>query len=199
MDLAGVTSHSADIVNLSRKVLADQSGGRVIDSGLDIVDEIENCVREAGRFYRISFDPLAAERSDEYHDLKVEIDQQGLSARTSTGFYDQPYYSTDQIPSLKQVSLEELEKILGLDESDDKKAHQLTGLELTVRLSERRLASLYAIVHGKRTRQQLRILADASSFLDPSRRRDSRRITTEPRRAAAHDLYGIDILGEHDP
>lgn len=163
----GVTSHSASIMNLNRKVLAVQSGGRVIDSGLDIVDGIKNCVRETGRFYRISFDPFTAEHPDEYHDLKVEIDQPGLNARTSTGFYDQPYYSTHQIPPLKQVSFEELEKILELDESDAMKARQLTGLELTARLSERRLASLDAIVHGKRTRQQLRILADASSFLDP--------------------------------
>jgi hypothetical protein len=154
-------------MNLNRKVLALQSGGRVIDAGVDIVDEIENCVRETGRFYRISFDPFAAEHPDEYHDLKVEVDEPGLNARTSTGFYDQPYYSTDQIPPLKRVSLEELQKILELDESDAMKAHQLIGLELTARLSERRLASLYAIVHGKRTRQQLRILADASSFLDP--------------------------------
>jgi VWFA-related protein len=165
--LAGVTSHRASMMNLNRKVLALQSGGRVIDAGVDIVDEIENCVRETGRFYRITFDPFAAEHPDEYHDLKVEVDEPGLNARTSTGFYDQPYYSTDQIPPLKRVSLEELQKILELDESDAMKAHQLIGLELTARLSERRLASLYAIVHGKRTRQQLRILADASSFLDP--------------------------------
>ena len=165
--LGGATSHSASIMNLHRKVLAVQSGGRVIEPGLDIVNEIENCVRESGWFYRISFDPFAAEHADEYHELKVEIDRTGVSARTSTGFYDQPYYSTDQIPPLRHVSLEELQKILELDESDAEKAHQLTGLELTARLSEPRLASLYAVAHGKRTRQQLRILADASSFLAP--------------------------------
>ena len=165
--LAGVTSHRVSMMNLNRKVLALQSGGRVIDAGVDIVDEIENCVRETGRFYRITFDPFAAEHPDEYHDLKVEVDEPGLIVRTSTGFYDQPYYSTDQIPPLKRVSLEELQKILELDESDAMKAHQLIGLELTARLSERRLASLYAIAHGKRTRQQLRLLADTSSFLDP--------------------------------
>jgi VWFA-related protein len=165
--LAGASAHSANIENLDRKVLAVQSGGRVIEPGLDLVEKIENCIRETGRFYRISFDPFAAEHPDEYHDLKVEVDRQGLNARTSTGFYDQPYYSTDQIPSLKQVSLEELEKILEQDEPDAMKAHQLSGLELTARLSESRLTSLYAIAHGKRTREQLRILADASSFLDP--------------------------------
>jgi hypothetical protein len=91
----------------------------------------------------------------------------GLTARTTTGYYDQPYYSTDQIPALKRVSIEEVKKVLELDEGDAEKAKQLTGLELTERLSERRLSSLYAIAHGKRTRHEVRLLADASSFLDP--------------------------------
>ncbi len=166
--LAGVSSpHEATIMSLNRKVLAVQSGGRVIDSGPDIVDEIESCVREDGPFYRISFDPFAAEHPDEYHDLKLEVDDPGLNVGTSTGFYDQPYYSTDQIPALTRMSLEELERILELDESDAAKANQLKGVELTRRLSERRLETLFSIAHGKRTRQQLRILADASAFLDP--------------------------------
>jgi VWFA-related protein len=167
-DLAGVsTPHEASSMNLYRKVLAVQSGGRVIDAGLDIEKEIENCAREAGPFYRISFDPFRAGHLDEYHDLKVEVHEPGLNARTNTGYYDQPYYSVDQIPPLKRVSLSELQKILELDESDAEKAKQLTGLELTERLSERRLELLHVIAHGKRTREQLRILADASSFLDP--------------------------------
>jgi VWFA-related protein len=166
--LAGVRSpNRAASMNLNRKVLAVQSGGRVVDPLPDIESEIENCVREDGSFYRISFDPFAAENQNDYHDLKVEIEEPGLKARTNTGYYDHPYYSTDQIPQLKQVSLEELQRILELDESDTAKASQLKGTELTRRLSERRLAILFAIAHGKRTRQQLRILADASSFLDP--------------------------------
>ncbi len=59
--LAGVSSqHRAGMMSLNRKVLAVQSGGRVID-GPGIEDEIEDCVRETGRFYRISFDPFSAE------------------------------------------------------------------------------------------------------------------------------------------
>ena len=100
----------------------------------------------------------------------MEIDKVGLTARTNTGYYDQPYYSTDQIPPLKRVSLEELEKIVEQDESDAAKADPLRGLELTRRLSEPRLETLYAIAHGKRTRQELRILADASSFPGSARR-----------------------------
>lgn len=165
--IAGVASpHGASSMNLDRKVLAIQSGGLVLDSS-EIEDEIGKCVREAGPFYRISFDPFTAEHPDEFHDLKLEVDDRRLNARTNTGFYDQPYYSADQIPPLKRMSLEELQRIVELDESDATKANQLKGAELTQRLSEGRVATLFTIVHGKRTRQQLRILADASSFLDP--------------------------------
>jgi VWFA-related protein len=168
--LAGVRlPDRASSLDLDRKVLAVQSGGRVIEPGEDIEEEIEKCVQEAGPFYRISFDPFSAEHLSEYHDLKVEVDEPGLNVRTNAGYYDQPYYSVDQIPPLKRLSLEELQKLVEADESDTAKASQLTGCELTERLSEQRLASLYAIAHGKRTREQLRILADASSFLAPPR------------------------------
>ena len=166
--LSGATSpNGTDERDLDRKVLAVQSGGRVIESGLDIETEMEKCVQEAGPFYRISFDPFSAEHVNEYHDLGIEVDQPALNARTNTGYYDQPYYSVAQLPPLKPLSLEEVKRILELDESDAAKAAQLTGCELTQRLSERRLTSFYAIAHGRRTREQLRILADASSFLDP--------------------------------
>lgn len=161
------TPHKANFMNLYRKVLAVQSGGRVVDDSLDLEQEIENCVQDDGFFYRISFDPAAADHLDEYHDLRVEVNQPGLTARTNTGYYDQPYYSVNPIPVPRRISLRELQKLLEADESDADKAKQLSGLELTERLSAHRLSSLFDIVHGKRTRQELRILADASAFLDP--------------------------------
>ena len=166
--LGGVSSlHKATFMSVDRKVLAVQSGGRVMDDGLDLEQQIERCAQDDGFFYRISFDPFSADSLNEYHDLKVVIDQPGLSARTNTGYYDQPYYSVDPIPAPRRISIEQLREILERDESDADKAKQLSGLELTERLSEPRLPALENIVHGKRTREALRILADASAFLDP--------------------------------
>ena len=144
--LDGVSSpHKATFMNLYRKVLAVQSGGRVMDDSLDLVREIEACVQDDGFFYRISFDPFPADRLNEYHDLKVVVAQPGLTARTNTGYYDQPYYSVDPIPVPRRVSIDQLQKILEQDESDGDKAKQLSGLELTERLSERRLSSLMTL------------------------------------------------------
>ena len=159
--------NKATFFNLYRKVLAVESGGRVVDDGVDLVEQIERCIQDSGPFYRISFDPFLADHPDEYHDLKVVVGRSDLNARTNTGYYDEPYYSVDPIPAPRRVSIDQLQKLLEQDESDPEKAKQLSGLELTERLSERRLSSLYDIAHGKRTRQELRILADASAFLDP--------------------------------
>jgi VWFA-related protein len=159
--------HKATFMNVYRKVLAVQSGGRVMDDGVDLVQQFEQCVHDAEPYYTISFDAFAADHPNEYHDLKVVVNRPGLTARTNTGYYDQPYYPVDPIPVPRRVSIEQLQKVLELDESDAEKAKQLYGLELTGRLSERRLALLEGIAHGKRTRDELRILADASAFLDP--------------------------------
>lgn len=75
---------------LALQVLAVQSGGRVLDPGNDLTAQIGRCVGDLNNFYRISFAPAHADHSDEYHDLKVEIAKPGLTARTNTGFYNQP-------------------------------------------------------------------------------------------------------------
>jgi VWFA-related protein len=168
--LAGVTApNKASFLNVYRKVLAVQSGGRVVDTGFDLERQIESCVREAGSFYRISFDPLPADHPNEYHDLKVVVDRPGLIARTSTGYYDQPYYSIDPIPSPRRVSIEQLEQLLTASrgDSDADLAKQLSELTLTERLSEHRLSLLDTNATGKRVRQELGILADASAFEEP--------------------------------
>jgi VWFA-related protein len=168
--LAGVTSpNKASFMNVYRKVLAIQSGGRVMDAGFDLERQIETCVREADPFYRISFDPFPADHPNEYHDLKVVVDWPGLIARTSTGYYDQPYYSVDPIPSPRLVSIEQLEQLLNASrgKSDAELGKELSELALTERLSEHRLSLLDAAADGKRVRQELRILADSSAFLDP--------------------------------
>lgn len=161
--------HKASFMNVYRKVLAIQSGGRVMEEGLDLVKQIESCVQDAGYFYRISFDPFPADRTEEFHDLKVVVDRPGLTARTNTGYYDQPYYSVDPIPAPTRVSVGQLEQMLtsARGESDGELAKRISELALTERLSEPRLRSMEGKVGGKRARQELSILADASAFLEP--------------------------------
>lgn len=76
--------------NLSVKVLATQTGGRVMPPNNGLQAQIDSCVQDATAYYTVSFDPPHADHPDEYHDLKVQIGKSGLIARTSTGFYNQP-------------------------------------------------------------------------------------------------------------
>jgi VWFA-related protein len=89
--LKGVSSaNRAQIGNLALKVLATQSGGRVIFSGNDIVSSIAGCLGDVKAFYTLSFDSPVAGHPNEYHSLKVKIAKRGLTGRTRTGYYTQP-------------------------------------------------------------------------------------------------------------
>jgi VWFA-related protein len=84
------SARHADSGNLALKVLATQSGGLILGPDNDLAGQIDRCVAEANGFYTLSFDPPHAAQADEYHELKVQVDQPGLTARTNTGYYNQP-------------------------------------------------------------------------------------------------------------
>jgi len=84
------TPHDAEAGNLGLKVLVIQTGGKIMGPDNDVVTQINRCIDDANAFYRISFDPPAAEHADEYHDLKLVVDKPGTTVRTSTGYYDEP-------------------------------------------------------------------------------------------------------------
>jgi VWFA-related protein len=89
--LKGVRSaKQADTGNLALRVLAIQSGGRVLGPGNDIAAQIDNCITDANAFYTLSFNPPPTEHMDEYHDLKVTVNHAGFTVRTNTGYYNQP-------------------------------------------------------------------------------------------------------------
>ena len=163
------TVRQVGVMYLYKKVLAVESGGQVLDKSSDLVKQIEVCVRDANAFYTLSFNPAPAQHKDEYHDLKVEVSRPGLTARTNTGYYDQPYYSDESHLATRRVTVAEFEQILSASrgESDDEVARQLSDLELTEQVSDVRLVSWTAELQGKKARQVLTALADASAFLDP--------------------------------
>ena len=170
--LNGVESAQyASLKNLDRKVLAVQSGGRVLGSspGNDLVSQIDDCIQEGRAFYTLSFNPSHADRPAEYHSLQVQIGPPGLIARTNTGYYDQPFYSDQPNLAARRVTVEQLDHVLAAasNESDANLARQLSSLELTERLSAQKLSSWTASLRGKKARQALVALADVSAFLDP--------------------------------
>ncbi len=84
------TAGKVESGDLNLKALAVQSGGRVLVPDNDMTAQIATCVQDASAYYTLSFDPAHAERADEYHDLKIDVDKPGLTAKTKTGYYAQP-------------------------------------------------------------------------------------------------------------
>ena len=76
--------------DLGLKVIAVQSGGLALSPNNDLTGSIDTCVQDAGAYYTITFRPPPADGPNEYHELKVKVVQAGLTARTNTGYYDQP-------------------------------------------------------------------------------------------------------------
>jgi VWFA-related protein len=82
--------HKADAGNLSMQVLARQTGGRVLGPSNDIAGAIDDCIGDIGAYYTLVIAAPQAAGANEYHELKVTVDQPGLTGRTSTGYYNQP-------------------------------------------------------------------------------------------------------------
>jgi VWFA-related protein len=84
------TPRQAAAGNLALKVMAVQTGGRILGPGNDLAGQINECVADANEFYSITFNPPPAGSADEYHELKVEINKPGLTVRTNAGYYNEP-------------------------------------------------------------------------------------------------------------
>jgi VWFA-related protein len=167
--LGGVRSvHDADERFLYKKVFAIQTGGTV-DEGNDLVAEMNRCVRTARNFYTLSFDPPVAVQPHEFHSLQVQVDRPGLLARTTTGYYDEPYYSDPPNPALQHVTVAQLDQVLSEahGRGNEQLANKLSLLELTQRLGSAELSRLTAKFKNRDVQQALTALADASAFLPP--------------------------------
>jgi VWFA-related protein len=90
--LKGVTSvKRVDSGNLALQVLATQSGGLVLNSSNDLQKLLAAPLADARAFYTFAFDAARADHPDEYHALQVKVDKPGLTVRTRSGYYAQPY------------------------------------------------------------------------------------------------------------
>jgi len=169
-DLHPATSPlDATTLALNRQTLAIESGGSAPNptSG-DTVRLLNDCVRAPSAFYTLTFDPAPAQNVDEYHDLKVNLRAPDLKARTTTGYYDQPYYTDVPDPAIRQMTVAQLDQLLRTSQnaSDGDLAVQLSGVELTERVNATQIDSWTAQLRGNKSREALVALADASAFLD---------------------------------
>jgi len=82
--------YQAQSGSLALQVLAEHSGGKVLDTSSDLGAMVSECMADANAYYTLSFDAKPAEKPNEYHSLLIKVDRAGVVARTNTGYYDQP-------------------------------------------------------------------------------------------------------------
>lgn len=87
---APVDPNGVELGDLSLQVLAIHSGGLAIESDSDVTGNIEKCLDQVRSWYEIAFDPLPADKPNEYHHIEVRLDQRALTAHTTDGYYANP-------------------------------------------------------------------------------------------------------------
>jgi len=200
--LAGVKSEKQqNPFSLALQVLVAQTGGRVVNSTADLASTIENIAAPIGSYYTISFDPPRTELVDEYHELKVQLANPELQARTNTGYYDEPAFYDQPSAPLDPLTGAQLEKLVeGAHTSlDGSLAKKLSGLALTERISSSSLPTSMAHMPGEKSRAALTVLADGSAFLGPSK--EMTLATPAPDIAAQRQMLSktLDYLGKTIP
>ena len=166
-DLKDLTPEKVSLLNLALYVVATQTGGGVLDTPNDLGVLIGKRVGEASKFYSLTFDPPPTNKVNEYHDLKVQAGEPNLTVHTSSGYYDQPVFYNQPPAGIERVTVAQLEQALKTKRgsSDSDMTRLLSGMELTERLSTARLATLEALLKGKKAQRVLVALADESVFL----------------------------------
>jgi len=189
-------------MSVYKKVLAIQSGGRVLTPNpelegqtFELMNQINDVVRETDVFYMLSTDASHADNPDDYHGLKVVVDRPGYTVRTKMGYYDQPYYVDGPNSALKRVTMEQVEAILKEDrgDRDAELAKQLSYLELTERMTSAKLRNWMMVFRGKKTRAALVGLSDASAFLDPPKEE----VLNDPAPDASERQKMLTLVGDY--
>jgi VWFA-related protein len=165
-----LSAFTGGVPELNRRVLAKESGGEAFElPPTEPVAQMGDCMRGPNTFYSLTFNPAVAQHVDEYHTIEVRPDSPHLRARADTFYYDQPYYEDAPDPAIRKVTIAQLEALLraGQNGPDADLARQLATVELTERASGAEIAQWTGALKGKKAREALVAVADASAFLDP--------------------------------
>ena len=89
--LSGVARpNQVQLGNLGLQIFAIHSGGLALESNSDVTGMIRKCLSDVQSWYEIGFDPLPADKPNEYHHIEIKLAQHDLTARTRDGYYANP-------------------------------------------------------------------------------------------------------------
>lgn len=84
------SSRDIELGDLGLQVIAQQSGGLVLNGSNDIVGLIQRAVAQSKASYELTFTPAPGEHDNEYHELQVRVRRQGVAVHTIAGYYARP-------------------------------------------------------------------------------------------------------------
>jgi VWFA-related protein len=81
-----------EIGQLGLQVIAQQSGGLVLNGSNDIAGLIQRAIAQTRTGYQLTFASPPGERENEYHELQVKVRRPGVAVHTTAGYYARPVY-----------------------------------------------------------------------------------------------------------
>lgn len=155
-----------DDLSLSR--LVHQSGGKVLESQGGLKGLIRRGMKDADVLYTVTFDPPPTLKADEYHNLSVKVDRPGTTARTYTGYFNEPVFY-DRPAQLERLTRDQVEGLVtsARGAGDGALAQKLQQAAAATRLSHADVVAWQARLPGKKSHEALGVLDSAASFNDP--------------------------------
>ncbi|HEV2578845.1 MAG TPA: VWA domain-containing protein [Acidobacteriaceae bacterium] len=86
-----------DLGDLGLQVIAEQSGGLVLNGSNDISALIQHSFADSNGGYELTFAPAPGERDNEYHELQVKVRRPGAAVHTTAGYYARPAFPGGQL------------------------------------------------------------------------------------------------------
>jgi VWFA-related protein len=85
---------------LGLQVIAQQSGGLVLNGSNDIAGLIQRAIDQTKGGYELTFASAPGEHENEYHELQVKVRRPGVAVHTIAGYYARPAYAEFPRPAI---------------------------------------------------------------------------------------------------
>jgi VWFA-related protein len=86
------TTRDIQLGQLGLQVIAQQSGGLVLNGSNDIAGLLRQTVALTKGGYELTFTPAPGEHNNEYHELQLKVQRPGLAVHTIAGYYARPVF-----------------------------------------------------------------------------------------------------------
>ena len=84
--------HDVELGQFGLQVIAQQSGGLVLNGSNDVAGLIQRAISQTKSVYQLTFAASPGEHENEYHELQVRVQRPGATVHTIAGYYARPAY-----------------------------------------------------------------------------------------------------------